>query len=1203
MRTVNSITPLMRRASSPMSRGRALVAALACVVLTACGGTTVTGTVPPPASSPPPPITISISPTSASAAVRTGTVTLTATVANAKDPSVNWAVNGVVGGNSAVGTVASGVYHAPAVLPSPANVVVTAACVEDSTKSAAATIAIVAPVVISVTPPSATIQTGTSQQFTATVENTANTYVTWQVDGVTGGSTSSGTISTSGRYTAPSALPANATVTVTAISVADVTRSASSTVTLTATPQPISVSVSPPAPTVQAGIGRQQFAASVSNTTNTAVNWQVNGTSGGNSTIGTISTGGLYAAPASVPSQGNVTVIAVSAADATRSDSAIVTISASVAVRVSPTSMTVTAGGASQTFTAQVTNSANTAVTWKVNGVAGGSASTGTISTSGVYVPPATMPSQPTVTVTAVSAADPTRSASATVTIGAPVSVTISPTSTSVQAGLGSQQFTATVANAGNKAVTWKVNGIPGGNATVGTVSAAGLYTAPTAAPSPPTVTVTAVSDADPSRSASASATVTPAVTVSVSPASASVVAGSGSQQFTATVSNAGNTSVNWTVNGVADGNSIVGTISGAGLYSAPASVPSSPTVTVAATSVQNSAVSGTAHATIGNTTSISPQRVALTLSQSQQFTATVAGGGGINWSVDGVNGGNASVGTISPSGIYTPPASAGKHTFTVTASSASNSASTASASVAVTDLAGVFTYHSDSGRTGQNLKEYALTPTVLQSGAFGKRWSCPVDGDVYAQPLYVANLSINGGMHNVLFVATQHDSLYAIDADSPTCVTYWHTSFLSPGVTSVPAADTSCSDIPGEYGVTGTPVIDAAAHTIFLVAKTKESGGYFQRLHAIDLATGLERANSPTVIAAAVPTVGGGTSTFSPLWQNQRPGLALTGGGVFISWASHCDHGVYHGWVMRYEATTLAQTAVLNTTPNGVFGGIWMSGGAPAVDSTGSLFLTTGNGTYDNVNDTVPPAAPNNDFGQSFLKLDSATLNVQDFYTPSQWQAWSAADLDVGSSGVTVLPDGAGPAAHPNVIVGADKQGHFWMIDRSQMTRFSASSDNTVQYLKLPNTANCSEQCVFSTPAYWNGRLIIGSGIGPIMSFPLSSGLLASASSATSDVYQFPSPTPMVSASPGSNGIDINGIVWALDTSANGTGGYSTAAAGPAVLRAYDATNLATKLYSSGTLPADAAGTAVKFTLPVVANGHVYVGGRSSITVYGLAP
>jgi hypothetical protein len=605
------------------------------------------------------------------------------------------------------------------------------------------------------------------------------------------------------------------------------------------------------------------------------------------------------------------------------------------------------------------------------------------------------------------------------------------------------------------------------------------------------------------------------------------------------------------------------------------------------------------------NSFRVTPRNAALTLSQSQQFTATVPGGGPAAWSVDGVAGGNGAVGTISASGLYAPPATAGIHT--VLATSTADPTKSGTAAVAVTDLSGVYTFHNDLARTGQNLQEYALTPTTVSSN-FGKRWSCAVDGDIYAQPLYVANLSIAGGMHNVLFVATQHDSVFAFDADDPTCTTYWHVSLLSSGVTSIPAGDTGtgCIDIPTEFGITGSPVIDPAAQTLYFVAATKEGGSYFQRLHAVSLATGLEQPNSPVSIQASVPINSGGTVTFSALWENQRAGLAYYEGGVFIAWASHCDNNNWHGWLIRYDATSLAQTAVFNSTPNGEEGGIWMSAGAPAVDSSGSLYVTTGNGSFDDSNSVLPPLAPNNDFSMSFLKFNPMSLAVEDFYTPSTEAIWSGADSDISSSGVTVLPDGIGPSAHPNLLVGSDKQSHLWLIDRTAMGEFNTLANNTVQYLTLPNAGDCGHECVYDTPALYKGTVYIAQSSGAVMALPLTNGMfnataqeIAIPSSMSAEIYNFPAPTPMITASPAGNA-----LLWALDNSVyEDSGAYRSTPAGPAILRAYDASNLGTTIYSSSALAGDTAGNAVKFTVPVIANGHVYVGGGKQLTVYGLAP
>jgi len=627
---------------------------------------------------------------------------------------------------------------------------------------------------------------------------------------------------------------------------------------------------------------------------------------------------------------------------------------------------------------------------------------------------------------------------------------------------------------------------------------------------------------------------------------------------------------------------------------------------------------SGTAGVTVtsSNVVVISPQFSALTLSQKQQFTASVPGNAAANWSVDGSAGGNATVGTISAGGLYSPGSAVGSHV--ISAISAANSSQSGTAAVAVTDLAGVFTRHNDGARTGQNLQEYALTPAVVgAAGNFGKLFQCSLDGVAYAQPLYVANLSIAGGVHNVVFVATENDSVYAFDADTAPCVTYWHESFvngttITPVPASIPYQSTNLLnwDILNEIGITGTPVINASAGTLYVVAKTQEtdpSGNitYHDRLHALALTTGSDQANSPVDITATV-SANSGPLSFTPLTQNQRPALLLAsyagGMAVCIAWASYGDLGTYNGWVMAYDASTLAQVAVWNDTPNGIKGGIWMSDGGIAVDSSGALYLSTGNGTFDDTADLVPPMAPNNDFGESFVRLDPSALTVTDYYTPSQNARWTLKDEDLSSSGVTVLPDGLGPAGHPNMLIASDKQGHLWLIDRDLMSDFSPTADNTVQYLTLPNIAACSLNCTFSTPAYYNGTVYIGMTSSSLMAYTLSNGLFSAAngiatpSSASAEVYQYPGPTPAISASPAGNA-----IVWVLDTAANGTATDSVATTlGPAILRAYDARNLTT-LYSSAILAGDTAGNAAKFTEPTIANGKVYVGGAGTLTVYGL--
>jgi outer membrane protein assembly factor BamB len=523
----------------------------------------------------------------------------------------------------------------------------------------------------------------------------------------------------------------------------------------------------------------------------------------------------------------------------------------------------------------------------------------------------------------------------------------------------------------------------------------------------------------------------------------------------------------------------------------------------------------------------------------------------------------------------------------------------------------GVFTQRYDAQRTGQNRQEFILTPSGVNGLTFSKLFSCAVDGEVYAQPLYVANFAIAAATHNVVLVATQNDSVYAFDADASPCVQYWQTSFLGTGVTTVPPVDT---DEPGDIntiiGITGTPVIDPAAATLYVVAKTKETTGcsappcYFQRLHALDLATGNEKFGGPADISSAITVAGSGDTgdptlcpgsagnvPFCPLRENQRPGLLLLNGTVYIAWASHEDIQPYHGWVIGYNAADLTHAPVLfNTTPNGGLGGIWMTGTGPAADASGNIYVISGNGTFDT-------AAPRTNYGDSFIKLRrTGGLSVADFFTPFNESSLDVQDFDVGSGGAIVLPDSAGSAAHRHLLIGGDKQGVLYVVDRDRMSGFNPGGDRILQKVSVAAGPTCTICGIFSTPAFWEGKLYVVA-IGDVLKqYTVANAALSSLPARqASDVFGFPGATPAIS----SNGA-VNGIVWVLDTSNNGTGNSS--GNGPAVLFAYDATNL-NKLYSSPPSGAGAAGSAVKFTVPTVANGKVYVGTQTELSVFGLLP
>jgi hypothetical protein len=826
-----------------------------------------------------------------------------------------------------------------------------------------------------------------------------------------------------------------------------------------------------------------------------------------------------------------------------------------------------------------------------------------------------------TVTLTATSVTDGSKSEEATITVSSVpvIVVTISPTTASVQVG-AAQPFTATVQNdSQNKGVTWALSGTGCSGAACGalsaTTSASGVaitYTAPASVPTPATVTLTATSVSDGTKSAAATITMTaaPVISVTLSVTTASVAI-NGTQPFTATVTNdSQNKGVTWAVSGTGCSGPTCGTVaptsSASGVavtYTAPASVPTPATVTLTATSVANGTKSAAATITVtpppGVSVTLTPKRGGVTVSQSLNFTATVTndvGSAGVTWTASSGTFGAQTVTTAT----YVAPVSAG--VITVTATSKADVTKSASATVGVTDLAGVTTYHNDPSRDGVNAQEYALTTTNVASATFGKLFSCTVDGAVYAQPLWVANVNFSGTKHNVVLVATQHDSLYAFDADTNPCAQLWHTNLIdsghggTSGEAPVPSGPTGnlvgqgAGDITPEVGVTGTPVIDPSTNTLYVVSKSVIVSGptFFQRLHAIDLATGNEKFGGPSAISATFPGTGDGgtTVTFNAKTQNQRPGLALANGVVYVAWASHEDAPPYYGWIIGYNASTLAQVSVLDVTPNVGFGGIWMGGGAPAVDASSNLYVLTGNATFDANNS----AAPNNDYGDSFLKL-SSTLGVSDWFTPSDESTDNSIDQDFGAGGAAILIDQ--PSGH--FIIGGGKDGFLYLLNRDNMGHFGDS--NAWQRFNFSNP-------IFSTGAFWNNSFYLAGVGGPLKAYSLSTTTGKFATSPTSQspgTFGFPGTTPSVSSTGATNG-----IVWALDNSQYCTD--QSPGCGAAVLHAYDATKVATELWNSGST----AGNAVKFTVPTVANGKVYVGTRGSDTtnggigeldVYGLLP
>jgi hypothetical protein len=532
---------------------------------------------------------------------------------------------------------------------------------------------------------------------------------------------------------------------------------------------------------------------------------------------------------------------------------------------------------------------------------------------------------------------------------------------------------------------------------------------------------------------------------------------------------------------------------------------------------------------------------------------------------------------------------------------------------------ANVLGYHNNLANNGENLSETILTPANVNASTFGKLFTTSLDGgQVYAQPLYVSNVLVTSHLtsstHNVVYVATEHDSLYAVDANNGKVL--WNDSFINPAsdITPIPSAVINTTDLAPEIGITSTPVIDPSTNTLYVEVATKEVVGtinhYVQRLHAVDIGTGQEKRGSPATIADTIfdgtnytyvsgPSVAGtgagsvnGKVTLNALTQGQRAGLTLVNGNIYLAFASHNDIAPFHGWVLSYNKSSLVLNGVFNSTPNGSDGGIWMSGARLASDSQNNLYFSTGNGTFDTTFDQK--GFPNNgDYGDAVIKMvrDPTTgpahpgkngwgLKVVDYFTPFNQAKLAAADLDVSSGGVTILPDSVGSTAHPHLLVIAGKNKELYLVDRDNMGHFDPKVDHVVQEMSLPTSE-------FGSAAYLAGTFYIGLVTAPVQAFSIRNGAFNPVpTSKTPDTFSYPGSTPMISA----NGF-TNRIVWDLDRATN-------------QLRAYDAVNLADELYTSAQAPngRDRLGPPSKFSVPIVANGMVYAATlKGTLVGYGL--
>jgi hypothetical protein len=587
------------------------------------------------------------------------------------------------------------------------------------------------------------------------------------------------------------------------------------------------------------------------------------------------------------------------------------------------------------------------------------------------------------------------------------------------------------------------------------------------------------------------------------------------------------------------------------------------------------------------------PTNQTVTAGQTATFSVTVAGT--TPFSYQWRKGTTAISGATSASYTTAPTATADSGSqFSVVVSNAIGNVTSTAATLTVNGVVpattDVRTYHNDIARTGQNLTETALTPGNVNSGTFGKLGFYPVDGLVDAEPLYASKVAVpNNGTHNLLIAATENDSVYAFDADSG--ATIWHISTLKAGET--PSDDRNCNQITPQIGVTSTPVIDRTQGpngAVYVVAMSKDgSGNYYQRLHALDLALGAELFSGPVDIQATYPGTGDNSNgtdvVFDPGQYAERSALLLLNGVIYTGWTSHCDIRPYTGWIMGYSESTLAQTSVLNVTPNGNQGSIWMAGAGLAADSSGNIYFLDANGDFDtNLNASGFPG--DSDYGNAFMKLSTSgnQLAVADYFEMDNGAGESESDTDLGAGGTIVLPDlsdGSGNTWH--LAVGAGKDQNLYLVNRDAMGKFSANNNNIYQEL-----AGALPGGVWAMPAYFNNTVYYGSVGSPIQAFTITNAKLStSATARTANSFGYPGATPSVSA----NGTS-NAIVWAVENTS------------PAVLHAYNATNL-TEIYNSNQASngRDQFGNGNKFITPMIVNGNVFVGTPNGVAVFGLLP
>jgi hypothetical protein len=847
-----------------------------------------------------------------------------------------------------------------------------------------------------------------------------------------------------------------------------------------------------------------------------------------------------------------------------------------------PASQSVTAGQ-SATFSVMATGTAPLAYQWYMNGAASGSNSN-TFSVART----ATGQTGAQIYVLVTNAAGSAPSATVTLTVTAAATaptITQQPMNDSVTAG---QPAAFSVVATGTAPLTyqWYMNGTA-----AGTNSNLFSIAQTTAGQTGAQIYVKVSNATGNATSATVTLTVTAAATaptITQQPRNDTATAGQ-TAAFSVVATGTAPLTYQWFMNGTA-----AGTNSSSFSIAQTTTGQSGAQIYVKVSNATGSATSNTVTLTVNQaaptapTITLQPANQTVTVGQSATFTVTATGTAPLiyQWFMNGsVVGTNSNSYTI----LQTTLAQTGAQIY-VTVTNVVNTATSQTVTLAVNAVqastVNVLTYHNDVARTGQNLNESTLTAANVNFAKFGLLSNLSVDAGVDAEPLYASNLTLAGGAHNVLYVVTENDSVYAFDADTFTQL--WHVTVL--GANETASDNRGCGQVSPIIGITSTPVIDLSAGThgkIFLVAMSLDNNGnYHQRLHALDLTTGTEISGSPVTVQATFPTTSG-TTTFDPKQYKERAALLLLNGVIYTTWASHCDDGPYQGWIMGYNETTLAQSSVLNVTPNGSEGAIWMAGDGPAADSSGNIYFLDANGTFD---DTLNGSGfpEHGDYGNAFIKISTAnnSLSVADYFTMFNTTSESNGDEDLGSGGEMLLPDLQDAQANTwHLGVGAGKDGHIYVVNRDLMGKFNTNNDSAI-YQEIDSSGLGGG--VWSMPAYFNNVVYYGAVGDHLRAFSIANAkLTAPASSLSSESFGYPGTTPSISA----NGT-FAGIVWAVENNGGG------------VLHAYDATNLATELYNSNQAANNRDNFADnKFITPMIANGKVYVGTPNSVAVFGLLP